>query len=81
MSGDPIQNLLKRIDPQSDFAAKHDAFVAEALETGGSYQAQAGSAFLIDLHGVRVLANSESSAHALWLRAANTQVAKLGGAA
>ena len=77
MNGDPIQSLLERIAPDSDFATKHDAFVAEALECGGSYQAQAGGAFLIDLHGVRVLANSETNAHALWLRAANTQMARL----
>jgi hypothetical protein len=67
--------------PQSDFATKHDTFVAETLECGGSYQAQAGNTFMIDLHGIRVLANSENNAHGLWLRAANIQVAKQGGTA
>ncbi|SLN43795.1 hypothetical protein [Pacificibacter marinus] len=81
MNRDPIQNLLNRICQQSDFATKHDAFVAETLECGGSYQAQAGNTFMIDLHGIRVLANSEANAHELWLRAANIQMRRLGGAA
>ena len=81
MNGDPIQNLIDRIDPQSDFATKHDAFVAETLECGGSYQTQAGNMFMIDLHGIRVLANTETNAHELWLRAANIQMASLRGAA
>jgi hypothetical protein len=81
MNSAPIQNLLNRIDPQSGFAIKHDAFVAEALETSGSYQVEDANTFLIDLHGIRVTANSETSAHALWLRAAKTQLIKLGGAA
>ena len=81
MNSTPIQNLLDRIAPDSDFATKHDTFVAEALETGGSYRAQDAETFVIDLHGTRATANSETSAHALWLRAANIQLGKLHGTA
>tara|TARA_R110002167_G_scaffold311060_1_gene515976 strand:- start:232 stop:477 length:246 start_codon:yes stop_codon:yes gene_type:complete len=81
MNSSPIQNLLNRIDPHSDFAAKHDTFVAEALETSGTYQTDGADTFVIDLHGIRVTANSEASAHALWLRAASTKIDRQGGAA
>lgn len=62
-----------------DLAARHDAFMNEAIETGGCClppQANTWSSHLfeIDLHGVTACGMTENEAIRNWTRAARAQV-------
>lgn len=71
MNTDALTRILDQITtPSASFEGRHDTLMNAAMETGGTYRVTPTGHTTIDIHRIRVSAESEAEAHRLWLRAA-----------
>ncbi|MGJ8561710.1 MAG: hypothetical protein ACSHX3_15880 [Litorimonas sp.] len=75
-----IQNLHDRVTALGEFSSQNfierfDTFANEALETTGTYDT-AQDKTVIDLHRIRVTGRTDIEAQNLWMRAAQSHLAR-----